>query len=250
MENKDYRLGQIENYNPLTQNCWPFKRSIDVVNGIKLKLSNMCGGFDFPLNGKNWKSSEVLYLCGEFDGSTELGVQIQNELIAATSGYGAKRFIKAKYKEHVREDFPTFRLQWMLFVVWQKCLGSKAFQDLLLSIPSDAILIEDTTTDNGGTANIWGCGNTELTAARKAAEEELTAKYTDSMTKKALKEFLAVEVNKIQAYGTWVGENNIGKILMICRDCLRNHTEPDIDYELLNSKNICILGEKLTFTTV
>lgn len=241
------RLGKEEVYDPKKQNCWPFKRAVDVVNGINLKLSNMCGGFDFLFNGKVWKNSEVLYLCGEFSNGTEREMQIQKELIATTSGYGAKRFIKAKYKDEVREDFTSFRLQWMLFVVWQKTVGSKAFQRLLNSIPSEAILIEDTTTDNGGTANIWGCGNSELTAVRHTEREKLTERYAHEMSKKAFEEYLAVELNKIQEYGQWVGENNIGKILMICRDCLRAGTEPAIDYDLLRSKNIYILGEKLTF---
>jgi hypothetical protein len=42
-------------------------------------------------------------------------------------------------------------------------------------------------------------------------------------------------------------ENNIGKILMICRDCIAKGTEPLIDYELLRRANIHILGRKLTF---
>ena len=44
------------------------------------------------------------------------------------------------------------------------------------------------------------------------------------------------------------GSNGMGKILMICRDCLRNGTEPQIDYELLNRSNIYILGERTYFS--
>ena len=35
----------------------------------------------------------------------------------------------------------------------------------------------------------------------------------------------------------------MGKILMIVKDCLHNGTEPDIDYDLLRSKNIHFLGK-------
>lgn len=249
MQNLISRLGVTETYDPKTQNCWPFKRSNDVRNGIPLKLSNMCGGFEFDFNGDHWKSSEVLYLCGEYSTGTDKELEIQKELIAQTSGYAAKRFIKAKYKDDVRKDFTEFRLQWMLFVVWQKCLGSENFRRLLGLFPSSSILIEDTTTDTGGTASIWGCSNKELTQVRKERENELNEWFskTTGVTKKEFKDIVSDEINKILEYGTWVGENNIGKILMICRDCLRNGTEPEIDYELLRSKNIYILGKKLTF---
>lgn len=56
-----------------------------------------------------------------------------------------------------------------------------------------------------------------------------------------------LETNKINDVGEWRGQNNIGKILMICRDCIANGTEPPIDYELLRNANIHILGKKLTF---
>ena len=39
----------------------------------------------------------------------------------------------------------------------------------------------------------------------------------------------------------------MGKILTICRQCLENKTEPDIDYELLKSKHIHMLGEEVDF---
>ena len=36
--------------------------------------------------------------------------------------------------------------------------------------------------------------------------------------------------------------SNIGKILMICRECLKQGTQPEIDLDLLRSKNIHLLG--------
>ena len=56
-----------------------------------------------------------------------------------------------------------------------------------------------------------------------------------------------LEINKLNNVGEWRGQNNIGKILMICRDCIANGTEPLIDYELLHNASIHILGRKLTF---
>lgn len=45
------------------------------------------------------------------------------------------------------------------------------------------------------------------------------------------------------------GANDMGKILMLCRDCLRKGTEPQIDYDLLNKSNIYIFGERVQFCT-
>ena len=243
MDNQNFILGQEEAYNATVQTVWPFKKSEDVVEGINLKLSNMCGGFPIEAIGRTWPNSEVLYLCGEFTDPA-----IQQELLSVTSGYAAKRFIKAKHKKEVRADFEEFRLQWMLWVVWQKCLSSKAFRDLLMSIPDEVVLVEDTTTDNQGTADVWGCRNPELVALRKAREAEVMAEHEDSgMTKKALNHLIAVERNRIRDHGTWVGQNNIGKIIMICREAIKTGTVPQIDTDLLNSRNITILGQKVTF---
>jgi hypothetical protein len=37
----------------------------------------------------------------------------------------------------------------------------------------------------------------------------------------------------------------MGKILMIIKECLHNGTEPDIDYDLLRSKEIHFFGERI-----
>ena len=63
----------------------------------------------------------------------------------------------------------------MLFCVWTKCKGNADFRDLLLSTPSDAILVENTTTDTGGSAEIWGCKNKELLKARNTLADKLKA---------------------------------------------------------------------------
>ena len=221
---------------------WCFKKVTDIVEGIEMRLSNMAGGYPFEFGGVNWLSSEQLYLCGEFTDEA-----IQRELRSQTSGYAAKRFIKAKYKKQVREDFPTFRLQWMLFVVWQKCLGSEAFRNKLLSIPEGVILIEETTLDTGGTAQIWGCKNPELIAERRRLAQRIKRWSESNLTKKAIDLKINIGTNKIRNIGEFVGQNNMGKILMICRRCLIDGIEPPIDRALLNSANITMLGNHLTF---
>ena len=113
-------LGQEEVY-IASPDIWTFKKVSDIVNDINLRLSNMAGGFPFEFDGHAWKDSERLYLCGEFSNDTEEHLNVQHVLLGATSGYAAKRFGKARFLRLIRPDFKSFRLQWMLFVVWQKC---------------------------------------------------------------------------------------------------------------------------------
>ncbi len=169
-------LGQEEVY-AATPDVWSFKNVNDVVNGINLRLSNMAGGFPFEFNGTTWKDSERLYLCGEFSNGIETHLLIQQALLKHVSGYAAKRFGKAKYRNEVRPDFPSFRLQWMLFCVWQKCKGNKDFRNLLLSIPENVTLVENTTTDKWESATIWGCKNRGLHDARLNLETELINRH-------------------------------------------------------------------------
>lgn len=239
-------LDQEEVYDPKIQNVWPFKRVDDIVEGIKLDLCNMTSCYPFAVNGVKWRSSEELYLAGEFSNDTTEHRSIQEELRAARSPYAAKRFVKGKHRKEVREDFAGFRTQWMLWCVWQKCRGNINFRRKLLSIPNDVILVEETTTDTGGSGQIWGCANRELVEARKVIAQSITEKHTD-LTKKNLDFLINVETNAIRNVGIFRGKNNIGKILMICRDCIKRGLEPDIDLNLLRSKNIDILGKRLTF---
>lgn len=235
-------LGREERLVAPELSVWSFKKVTDIVEGVEMRLSNMAGGYPFEFAGVNWLSSEQLYLCGEFYDEA-----IQCELISQTSGYAAKRFIKAKYKKQVREDFPSFRLQWMLFVVWQKCLGNADFRAKLLSIPEGVILVEETTRDTGGTATVWGCKNKELIAERRKLTERINRWSGADLTKKALDLKINIETNKIRNIGVFEGQNNMGKILMICRRCLIEGIEPPIDRALLNSAHITILGNHITF---
>ena len=239
-------LDREEVYDPMTQNVWPFKHVDDIVEGIKLDLCNMTSCYPFEVEGVRWRSSEELYLAGEFSNNTTEHFAIQEELKAAKSPYAAKRFVKGKHRKEVREDFTEFRTQWMLWCVWQKCKGNIDFRRKLLSIPDDVILVEETTTDTGGSGQIWGCANRELVDARTAVAQSVREKRSN-LSKKNLAFLINVETNAVRNVGIFSGQNNIGKILMLCRDCIKRGIEPDIDLELLRSKNIHILGKCLTF---
>lgn len=242
----DIILDREEVYNPALQSVWCFKHVDDIVEGVKLDLCNMTSCYPFEVEGVMWRSSEELYLAGEFSNDTTEHRAIQEALRSAKSPYAAKRFVKGKHKKQVREDFTDFRTQWMLWVVWQKCKGNIGFRRKLLSIPDNVTLVEETTTDTGGSGQIWGCSNRELVAVRKTKAEDVAAKYPH-LSKLNLKYIVNVETNAIRNVGLFKGQNNIGKILMICRRCIIEGTEPTIDIDLLRSKEIHILGKKLTF---
>ena len=139
-----------------------------------------------------------------------------------------------------------FRTQWMLWVIWQKCIGSLEFRSRLLSIPDYAVLVEETITNNGSTGQIWGCSNRELVKVRKEKEAELKEKYAH-LSKGSLKSLINIEINSIRKIGLFKGQNNLGKILMICRQCLKNGTQPQIDLQLLESKEIYLFGKRISF---
>lgn len=243
---KNIVLGREEAYKASSR-VWSFINKDDIVNGINLRLSNMAGGFPFEFNGHRFTSSECLYLCGEWSNNTDEHRHIQDILMQQVSGYACNRFVESRYSKQAREDFSTFRLQWMLFCVWQKCKGNADFRKLLLST-DNAILVENTTKDRWDSAEIWGCRNWELINKRANLATVLMARHKD-MSHKERKNLINIETNKINDIGEWKGQNNIGKMLMICRDCLREGTVPTIDYDLLNRTNIYLFGERLTFNT-
>ena len=244
-ENSNLVLGREEVYKA-SPRIWSFKYTYDIVNGMNLNLSNMVSAYPFECGGYLWKDSERLYLCGEFSENTDRHNEIQQRLVKSVSGLAAKVFVKSPNKRHVRSDFPSFRLQWMLYVVWQKCKGNADFRKLLMQVPDDVTLVENTTDDKGGSAEIWGCCNRKLVDYRSNLAAEIT-KANPTMKKKDLKRLINVETNKVNSIGEWRGQNNIGKILMICRDCIIKGTEPVINYDLLRDAQIHIFGKPLQF---
>ena len=243
-------LGRVERYDATQVHCISFSKASDIVDGINVRFTNMAKGYPFQFRGFTWHDSEMLYLCGEFSENSPLHQTIQEQMRNQTSGFASKLFVKAKYKNFIRQDFADFRLHWMLFVVWVKCKGNAEFATLLSQIPQDAIIIEDTTKQRCETKGIWGCSNLEL-ARRKAEVKRIVMKQakTDNpkISKAALQRLVNSETCKVNGIGEFVGENNLGKILMICRDCLTQSIEPPIDYALLESKDIHILGKRISF---
>ena len=171
------------------------------------------------------------------------------------NGYNAKKRIKNANLNLIRTDWEEFRAEWMLFVIWAKCMGNKEFADKLKTIPRNAIIIENSTTVYEGTNVYWGSVNEELEDARNKV-----ARYTELQYMKRVRQGKAkknqtelnAEVqaarNSIHYIGTFKGGHNyMGKILKRCQLALLDGTEPTINYDLLRKKNIYLFGELLTF---
>ena len=120
---------------------------------------------------------------------------------------------------------------------------------MLLSIPENANIIEDTSYHKGGTSCIWGAKNPILTKMRIERCEEIKNKLIEEgiTVKKTIEAAQKIVDNRINNYGKWTGQNATGKALKLCQLALLNNTTPSINYKLLNSKNIYWFGELLKF---
>ena len=136
-------LCQTEVLNPDELQLLTYSRPKDTCNGFASgKLGNMAGGFHFNLLGQRWYGSEFLYLCGEWSTNNLRDIEIQQYIRKMFSGVYAKRCSKARYKDFIRPDFASFRHQWMLWCVWQKCVRNSDFAHLLKNVPDDVVIVE------------------------------------------------------------------------------------------------------------
>ena len=239
-----------EHYDASTHLCIAFRRKTDLWKDMKMPFGNMNSGFPYEMDGAYFHASENAYICGLFSNDTPEHILIQEKLVAEKNGYEAKKTIRRKYRKEGREDWETFNIEWMLYVVWNKAKKNKQFRDFLMSVPRNAMLIEDvsfqkTPKKEKDTSTVWGCRNQE-----KKTFGKLVAKYAATQTfktKVAKEKFINQHLWDFCNYGEYVGQNIMGKILTIIKNCLHEGTEPEIDYALLNSKNIYLLGKKIDF---
>lgn len=251
----DLNFDTIQSHDTTQVDCWAFKTSKDTKGGITLDLGNQCSGYPFTMNGHTFHTSESAYLCGQFSDNTAQCQEIQQRLHRETNGYTAKKYIKNAHKELIREDWETFRVEWMLYVIWSKCKDNTAFAEKLKQIPREAVIIENSTTVHEGTNVYWGCINQEIEQARDKVAKYVEIKYNNDLR---LGKFRKRDINleeaiqsardEIQHIGTFSnGRNYMGKILKRCQLALLDGIEPQINYELLRSKQIYLFGELLTF---
>lgn len=242
----DLRKDEPEVYDATKVLTYAFRRKTDLRKGQPIPFGNMNGGFSFKLQGHTFLSSECAYIAGMFSNNKPEHIAIQEKLLVEKSGYSAKKEIRRKNESLAREDWYTFNVEWMLNVVWTKVKQNKKFRQLLMAVPDNAILIEDTTYQKGATSSFWGAKNAERKEFSKLVEMKLDYENLDVSLEdeEVMRDAL---VNQVCNIGTYVGCNVMGKILTICRKCQADGTEPSIDYELLRSKHIHLLGKEVSF---
>lgn len=239
-------LVREEVYDASSLNCCAFRRGTDVKDGVVLSLGNMVGGYPFELQGIHFNNSECAYIAGAFSNGSPQHLAIQRELHMNNNGLQAKRCIRRPHEGEIRADWEEFNIQWMLYVVWQKCIGNADFRKLLLSLPTNVVIIEDSTFQAGRTATVWGTRNMELKKRLNLYKKEL---QIQGLSKMAIKRALDQKrLGEWSTIGNFKGRNIMGKVLMLCKRALEEDESPAIDYVLLDSKHINILGKELSFS--
>ena len=246
---QDLYKREKELYNVAEHYCVAFRRKDDLWKGMRIPFGNMNGGFSYTMHGIEFPSSEHAYIFGLFSNNTPEHIAIQQELLAESSGYSAKRNIRNGNREQWRSDWEEFNIEWMLHCVWTKVNQCEEFRNLLLAVPKGATIIEDgsfqkVNKDFDGAA-FWGARN-----ADKKAFGKLVRKYVETLDSPTQRGADEVENKLLWEYcnvGTYIGNNVMGKILTIVKQCLHDGSQPDIDYELLKSKNIYFLGNLIGF---
>ena len=246
---QDLYKREKEQYNVAEHYCVAFRRKDDLWKGMRIPFGNMNGGFQYTMLGIELPSSEHAYIFGLFSNNTPEHIAIQQELLAESSGYSAKRNIRNGNRKQWRRDWDEFNIEWMLYCVWTKVNQCEEFRNLLLAIPEGATIIEDSSfqkvNKNFDGAAFWGARN-----ADKRAFGKLVRKYIKTHNPQTQREADDIENRLLWDYcnvGTYEGFNVMGKILTYIKQCLHNGTQPDIDYELLKSKNIHFLGNLIRF---
>ena len=234
-----------EAYDASSVMCCAFRRNTDVWNGIRLSIGNMVGGYPFEIEGVRFHNSECAYIAAAFSLGTKEHLAIQRELVKCTNGLLAKRSIRRPNTHLMRSDWEEFNVSWMQYVVWCKCLGNSDFARKLVSIPREAVIIEDSTFQGGSTATFWGTRNAEVKRKSLDLKPKLKAQ---GLNKAAIKRELdARRLGEWAEVGVYRGKNVMGKILMDCREALLTGVPPTIDVDRLRAAHITLLDRPLSF---
>lgn len=97
--------------------------------------------YPFEFMGKRWADAERLYLCGLYSGNTLEHTAIQQKL-AGCKDDSELDDLQKSFIQKQRADFALFCNEWMLFVVWQNCLGNKQFAQMLTDTPLSYSFLE------------------------------------------------------------------------------------------------------------
>ena len=119
---EDITLDHWEEYDATQMQIMSFRHHYDIVNGAQFNVGNMCAGYPFTLHGITFQNSEAAYIAGIYSHNNPEHIRLQKTLIAINDGYKAKKEYRHSRYDHVkREDWESFNIEWMKYVVWQKC---------------------------------------------------------------------------------------------------------------------------------
>lgn len=251
MNEKVMKINELyreEAYDASLVECCAFCRGTDVWRGIELSVGNMVSGYPFEIEGIRFLNSESAYIAAAFSLGTEEHLAIQRKLVDCSNGFLAKKGIRRPNTHLMRRDWEQFNVAWMQYVVWCKCMGNSDFARKLMSIPREAVIIENSSFQCGHASTFWGTRNEELRRLTLALKRELKAQ---GWSKAAIKrEVDARRLGEWSKVGVFLGYNVMGKILMACREALLTGVPPTIDYDCLNAAGITLLGRPLTFAAL
>ena len=244
-------LYKEEQYDASKHYCVAFRRKEDLWKDTPVPFGNMNGGYPYTMHGITFPSSEQAYIFGIFSNNTPEHIELQKQVLEANGGFNAKKFVRQRNTEREREDWGEFNVEWMLYCVWRKACQCSEFKKLLMAIPEGATIIEDVSfQDKKGqsdTSSFWGAKNPE-----KRTFGDLVEKYVESLGLEGT-EATDAENQYLWEYcnvGTYAGNNVMGKILTMVKQCLHDGTQPDINYDLLKSKGIHFLGQPIDFDAI
>lgn len=250
---EDFSFRQTHEYNTQKLECWSFNSKTDVRDGISLQLGNMANGYGVEILGIQFPNSEIPYQLAIFKDDA---VKVQEEIINPEKGWlynGLKMKRKFIYsQEHWKDRRDTefedgkemWCFEWMKWIVWEKVKQNKGFADILLSIPRNAIIIEQAQKKPTKTPSMWGAWNEDLLAERKIVIRAAQVENGLGKTSQPVRDV----IYKVNNVGVWIGENAMGQILTMAKLALNEGIQMSIDEQLLNDAKINWFGKVLHFT--
>lgn len=254
----DFSFREVHEYDTEKQECWSFNSKNDVREGVRLQLGNMANGFGVNVLGIDFPNSEVPYQLAIFNNEKD-SPKIQEEIIDPQNGWigrglqmKRKYIYSQEYKRYLRDtEFENGKemwcFEWMKWIVWEKVRQNDEFRDILLSIPKDAIIIEQAQKrPKKDKPSMWGAWNEELRKERNIVIR--TSQIENGLKKGSKAKQLQDVLYAVNNVGTWVGENSMGQILTMAKLALNEGINLPIDADMLNDAKINWFGKVLQFT--
>lgn len=252
---EDIFFARNEVYDTTNMYVWAFRNRGDyrydnTNKKIVLDLGNMVNE-SVVVNGIQFANSECAYIAGIYSSGDTNSNQVQMALSKHRNGLFAKKMFRYRVNEYCqlkRTDWQDFNVEWMKYVIKCKIETNPQFRKLLLSIPNNVMIVEDVSFQSAASASrlFWGSENLDLKRVKKDLLKKLK-KVLIEMGIKYRKDYGKYLYNSIFNLGSYQGVNTMGKILTYLMICIKEGIEPEIDYKLLNEKEIWWFGKKLMF---